>query len=205
MDTSVEGLPSFETVPGPQPELLPPPPNEQSTETATPAEGNLLARLKSRTQGIFESAGATFKRGGGRPRKDGKPNKLDVPVNVPATALPLGTKADPATGSAAVDAETVKTCLNAVVKAFKGTLDKWLFKKSIKRGDTPKEAQQLIADTTITEEEVESFSKLAEICFRKYGVGTEYCPEIGLGAIVVGVGLRYKLAASGGKKEEGQP
>ena len=136
-----------------------------------------------------------FKRGGGRPRKDGLPNKLDVPLNAPPTALPLGTTPAPAPAPAGLDPALVKKCCSAVVKAFKGFLDKSLFNKARRRyPDDPKFCNQLIVDTTITQEETDAFAELSEICLRKYGVGSEYAPEIGLAAVVLGVGVRYAAA-----------
>lgn len=174
-------------------------------ETGFEAPESVVEKIKRTTRGVFERHGVLWKRGGGRPRKDGAPGKLDTPVNAPVTALPLGSAApvsDPAPG---LDPVLVRRCCTAVVKAFKGFFDKALFRKAqAKYPDDPKFCQELVTDTTITQEEADGFSELAEICLRKYGVGTEYAPEIGLGAIVLGIGVRYAAAFKGLeiKKEE---
>ena len=69
-----------------------------------------------------------------------------------------------------------------------------LFRRAVAKTNDVKFAQQLVVDTAITSEEIESFSKLAEVCLRKYGVGTEYAPEIGLACVAAGIGLRYTAA-----------
>jgi len=93
-----------------------------------------------------------------------------------------------------LDPLLVKKCCSAVLKALSGFADKILFGKCRVAGLEPKEAQEIVGATRITQEEADSFSELAEICLRKYGVGTEYAPEIGLGAILIGVSLRYATA-----------
>jgi hypothetical protein len=164
-------------------------------ENPVASADNTFEKIKRATKGVFEKHGVTFRRGGGRPRKDGMPNKLDIPINAPPTALPLGTTPDLAPATPGLDPALVKKCCNAVIKAFKGFLDKTLFNKARRKyPDDPKFCSQIIVDTTITNEEADAFSELAEVCLRKYGVGTEYAPEIGLGAIVIGIGVRYAVA-----------
>lgn len=169
-------------------------PNEQTPDTGTPAETSRFEKLKQAAKGVFEKHGVIYKRGGGRPRKDGAPNKLDTPLNVPATAIPANAAASAPVGDTALDSETVRKCCSAVIKGFSAWADRKLFKKGKKIGLDAKEINQVIADTAITEEEIKSFSTLTEICLRKYGVGTQYAPEIGLAAVVAGVGLRYAAA-----------
>jgi hypothetical protein len=100
----------------------------------------------------------------------------------------------PADGAPAFDAALVRRCIAAVVKALRGFADKKLWRKAMLASDDSKFASDLVKETTVTQEELDSFSELTEICLRKYGVGTQYAPEIGLLAIVTGVGVRYAVA-----------
>jgi hypothetical protein len=191
----------------PFPNLVPPLPtgNESALnppENATPVETSRFEKLKSVTSGVFESAGTLFKRGGGRPRKDGKPNKLDIPLANPKTNLPLGAAAAPPLPGSSLDSTLVRRCCTAVLKAFSGVLDGILFHKAKAAGYSAVETQNLVSQCAITEKESDAFAELAEICLRKYGVGTEYCPEIGLGCIVLGVSARYLTALKALHKPE---
>jgi hypothetical protein len=170
----------------------PPPQNEPDPEIQTPAENSVIEKLKSVSAGVFERAGVQFKRGRGRPRLDGNPGKGDLPLNAPATALPAVAACDPPLAPREnLDPALVRRCCSAVLKSLTGILDKALFRKAVKKTGDSKFAQQLITDTTVTQEEISAFSELAEICLRKYGVGTEYAPEIGIGVILAGLGVRY--------------
>lgn len=180
----------------PNPDLFPESPNESSGETPIAAEGSYAEKIRRVAKGVFERHGVLFKRGGGRPKKDGSPNKLDIPLTHPPTAIPLAAASSPPETDPNFDAALVKRCCTAVLKAFRGFADKFLFNKARKAGHSQAEASQLVTDTTVTSEEADSFSELAEICLRKYGVGTQYCPEIGLAAVVLGVGVRYGAAIS---------
>lgn len=184
----------------PFPQLAPPMPPAAAAETSsneqfsTPVENSRFEKLKSATATIFEKAGVKFKKGPGRPRSDGKPGKADLPLNAPATALPANAAPATASDTPHFDSVLVRRCCSAVVKGFTGVMDKLLYRRALKAGDKPAEAQQLVADTSITKEELDSFSELAEICLRKYGVDTSYVPEIGLVVLVAGIGTRYAVA-----------
>lgn len=180
----------------PQPEFVPGPENNELDQKAeNPVESSILEKIKSTAAGVFERHGVLYKRGGGRPRKDGLPNKLDQPLNAPATALPAIAAGDSALPAASnLDPVLVRRCCSAILKSITGFCDKRLFRKAVKKTADPKFAQQLIVDTTITKEEIDAFAELGEICLRKYGVGTEYAPEIGLAVILGGLGVRYMEA-----------
>lgn len=168
--------------------------NEPTPENSTPGNPSLIEKIKSAAGSVFERNGIAYKRGGGRPRKDGSPNKLDIPINAPATALPFTATDVPPRPAPGIDPVIVKRCCSAVFKSVQAFLDKIVFKKARTAGFEPKDAQQLVTDTAITGEEVDAFSELAEICLRKHGVGSQYAPEVGLAAILGGIGVRYGMA-----------
>ena len=169
--------------------------NEQSAKVESPPSESITQKILNSAQGVFERHGVVFKRGRGRPRADGMPAKGDVPINAPLKALPAcAAPPTPLPDQAGLDPALVRRCCSAVLKGVSGVLDKILFRKAKLATNDHQWAQQLVADTAITKEEMDSFSELAEVCLRKYGVGTEYAPEIGLGCIVLGVGIRYGAA-----------
>ena len=207
MSESVETKPETEA---PAPVPVPAPvPEQTETTTETTAENDLpgivetqdrtsiLESVKRSAGKVFEKHGILFRRGTGRPRKDGMPNKASIPLNAPQTALPALATADPALPvQQGLDPVLVLACTSAVVKAVSGYLDKRLFKAAKLAGVKPESAQGIISECSITRDELDAFSKLAEICLRKYGVGTQYAPEIGIAAISIGVGVRYMTAFS---------
>lgn len=168
--------------------------NEPDPESSVDASNSTFEKIKRGAARIFEKHGVQFRRGPGRPRKDGMPGKADLPLNAPATDLPAGAVAPPALApETGLDPALVKRCVSAVLKGIGGVLNKLVFRKATAAGYTPPECQQLIVECSITEGEVDSFGELAEICLRKYGVGSQYAPEIGLGALALGVAGRYML------------
>lgn len=170
-------------------------PDEPSTENILAPEASTFEKIKRAGAKVFEKHGIIFKRTGGRPRKDGLPNKGDIPLNTPASSVPAFAAAPaPLPAQEGLDPALIRRCCSAVIKAVGGIMDKLLHRKATIVGYTPQEAQQLVVDCAITTQEMDSFSELAEVCLRKYGVGTEYAPEIGLGCIVLGVGIRYSVA-----------
>lgn len=176
------------------PGMAPAPENESSTPESA-GKSSTVEGIKRAAGKVFEAFGVQYKKTGGRPRKDGKPNKGDIPVNVPATALPAGAEAPPSVPApSGLDPVLVRRCCSAIVKAVSTFLDRQLFGKARIAGLEPKEAQQLVTDCSVSAEELNAFSELAEVALRKYGVGTEYAPEVGVAAIAVGVGLRYSMA-----------
>jgi hypothetical protein len=185
-----------------QPEILPASPNdEQAPEKTSPGKDSTLEKLKRITRGVFEWKGSYYKRMG-KPPKDGSPGKLDIPLSHPASNPPLGAQKNPPVDTPALDTALVQKCCSAVLKAVSGFLDNLLFSRAKKAGYDGKEAQELVQKCAITTKEADAFSELAEVCLRKYGVGTEYCPEIGLGFILLGIGARYTVAIRALKPEE---
>jgi hypothetical protein len=169
--------------------------NDNGGQANPTAQTSLFEKISEKAGRLFEKHGVTFKRGRGRPRKDGLPKATDVPLESfgasPAQAAPV--VAAPV-AAPAFDASIVRRCVSAVVKALKGFGDSKLFNKAFRATNDSKFARDLVAETTVTEEEIAALSELSEICLRKYGVGTEYCPEVGLLAIVAGGVVRYSVA-----------
>ena len=79
-----------------------------------------------------------------------------------------------------------------------------MFARARKRGVEAKEAQALVASLQITTTESDAFAELSEICLRKYGVGTQWAPEIGLAVILTGIGVRYVAAIGPAPKVESE-
>lgn len=169
-------------------------PNDQSAENSTELKTSTLEKLKSVSKSIFEVGGIPFVRRGGRPRKDGKPNKLDIPLAGTPTDLPIGVSADTSKNPSNLDPSLVKRCCSAILKAAQSVCESLLAKKARQAGYNPIETKNLLVDCSITEKESDSFSELAVICLQKYGVGTQYAPEIGLAVIATGIGVRYASA-----------
>ena len=177
-------------------------PNEPDSNANPPVEASRIEKIITAGKSIFEKHGVAFKRGGGRPRKDGMPNKLDVPLNAPPTNLPLAATSPGAVPVQGLDPDLVRRCCSAVIKAATGFLDDRLWKKALKAGIPETKAKQILVDCSVTKEECDSFGELATICLQKYGVGSQYAPEVGLAAVIVGVGVRYSLAMKTISREE---
>ena len=174
-----------------QPSLL----DELTSTAPTPGKDSVVEKIQRAGARIFAKHGVQFKKGPGRPRRDGFPGAGDIPLTAPSTALPAAaTLAAALPDTPGLDPVLVKRCCSAVIKSLTGFADKLLFNKAKRATDDAKFAQQLVADTTITQPEVEAFSELAEVCLRKYNLASEYAPEIGLAAIVASVGIRYSAA-----------
>jgi hypothetical protein len=169
--------------------------NDNGGQANRTAQNSLFEKISEKAGRLFEKHGVTFKRGRGRPRKDGLPKATDVPLDAgsasPAPAAPL---VDAPVAAPGFDSNLVIRCVKAVVKALKGFGDSKLFNKAMQATGDAKFSRDLVAETTVTEEEISALAELSEICLKKYGVGTEYCPEIGVAAILAGGVIRYTVA-----------
>lgn len=161
---------------------------------AGPAESStgLFEKIKSAAGDSFERV-TGFRRGRGRPRKDGTAKANDIPLDNPENG---------GADIANIDAEIIQKAVAAVVKAFCGVAGGFVRKKAIKVTKDRQYSEKLSRDCEPTEEEMEAIGKLADICLKKYGVGTQYMPEIGLGCIVLGIGTRYAVAFKTLAKED---
>ena len=167
--------------------------DELFTAEADSPSNSRLEKIVSAAKGIFEKHGVRFKAGRGRPRSDGSPKISDVPLNASSPGQTTVQSAAAAPVAQPVDANIVKRCVSAVFKGAKGVLDRKLWRKAAKASDA-KFASELVAETTITDDEIAAFTELTEICLKKYGVGTEYAPEVGLIVILTGIGVRHSAA-----------
>ena len=189
-----------DTVAAPTPDLPGIPPTTPTTDETptTPDSGSnsVFETLKRTASKVFERNGVKFRRGPGRRRKDGTPSAGDIPLDAPASSLPAAAApVAPLPDQSNLDPALVKRCVSAVLRGFCGFADRILFRRAKEAfPDDAKFCQTLVNDTTITARETDDFADLAEICLRKYGVGTEYAPEIGLAAIAAGVAVRYGAA-----------
>lgn len=173
----------------------PSPINDNGGQANPTAQTSLFEKISEKAGRLFEKHGVTFKPGRGRPRKDGSPKASDVPLeSVGASPAPVAPLVAAPVPAPAIDAGLVRRCVSAVVKALKGFGDSKLFNKAMQATGDAKFARDLVAETTVTEEEISALAELSEICLRKYGVGTEYCPEVGLVAILAGGVIRYTVA-----------
>lgn len=187
MDATTETIPPVTPAPTTAP-------NVPTSETPITVEGSTLEKIRTSGAKIFASAGQLFKRGRGRPRKDGQPALGDLPLSDAPPGASLAQAAIVSADGKPVDPNIVKRCVSACLKTATGILNKILYKKAVKKTGDVKFAAELCRDCTVTPEELDSFSELAEICLRKHGVGTQYAPEIGLSVIALGIGARYAAA-----------
>jgi len=165
-----------------------------------PAENqaNFADKIRGMAQSAFGRIKAKVAGRGGR----GRPPNCDIHKGIPINRCPcsLGATDVPAESlgvpldGAQISREVVTEAVSAVVKAATGTADAFLAAAIVRKTGDRAFAKDTIDRCQPTEKEFASLGILAEICLRKYGVGTEYCPEIGLGAIILGMGSRYALA-----------
>ena len=179
--------------PTPTPEA-PSPTNEPLGNGNPPVQASRLQKIVGATAGVFAKHGQIFKRGPGRPRKDGSPAASDIPITDPPEGFPVGAPGVPAPAAPVLDPELVKKCCGAVLKGLSSVLDRVVHRRAIASGVPPEKAKEIALECGITKEECDSFGELAAICLKKYNVGTEYAPEVGLVCVLAGVGVRYAVA-----------
>jgi len=171
------------------------PANDTSGKMVDPDKNSFFEKIQSRAGALFEKHGISFKRGRGRPKKNGTPKANDIPLEQNRqTSIPIPQTQTLTNSVENFDSNLVARCVSAVCKAFKGFADAKLFSAAVKATKDTKFARDLVNETTVTDEEIGALGELTEICLRKYGVGTEYCPEIGLVCIVTGSVIRYQSA-----------
>lgn len=166
-----------------------PPPTEN-----TPAQNSVVEKISSGIGGLFERHGVTWKRGRGRPRGDDEPKKSDIPVDVPKSAVPVGSAASPAGNSRNGDSVLIRRSVTAMAKAATGSIDKVLFRKAkLVTGDQAF-ARELVNETSATAQECEALAEVTDILMAELGLQSKYLPLAAALTVVGGTGLRYGFA-----------
>lgn len=171
----------------------PPPKNEPIPTEDSPPQTSFFDKIRNIGGSVFERHGVQFKRGRGRPRADGLPGKLDVPLSAPATALPLGTRPDSANPDKIRISNLVKKCVKAFIQSVAGFADSIVFRKAVQAKYPKPEAQELVAKTTITEGECDAFGELTNLLVEQMALDPKYLPVITAIVITTGVATRYML------------
>lgn len=177
------------------PEIFPPenPPAHEPDPTGNADPENSLAqKIRRAGAAVFERAGITYKRGRGRPRKDGSPAAADVPLGAgaavanppdpsgPAPSGPAPAPSLPAVDAGAADALFRRSC----VHILRGALDaaKGLIRTKSRRAGLDENFTERTLRECATDEPkiLEDFSQSLELVCKKYAVSTEYAPEFAL-------------------------
>lgn len=172
------------------------PQNEPKIESnPADSQAGLAAKILGSAKAAFGRTMAKVQRGRGRPKNCpgcGNPEtKCICPGGSPQ--IQAGPISGPA-GGQAIDDEIITEAVGAIIKTATGTADFFLLEKARQKSDDREWIESTLARCQPTEGELEALGKLSAICLKKYGVGTEYCPEIGLAAILTGIGCRYAVA-----------
>lgn len=176
--------------------------NELFRQTENPVAPTAAEKIRAAGASVLERFG--IKPGRGRPRADGKPKISDrveiqpgvfVPAgDIPKSSQPATLAAAPSSAGPRFDGALVRKCVASCLRALTGWADRVLYGKALHATRDAAFSKNLVAETTVDSSEVDSFSQLAEICFQKWGVGSQYAPEVGLGVIAAGAVTRYALA-----------
>ena len=172
----------------------PPSPLDELLETAEAApKASLLEKVRGVGRGIFEKYGVEYKAGRGRPRLDGEPKSSDVPLNAPASALPVGgapgSPLDHPPGSSGV----VRRCYKALAKAFAGWADKIIFRKVVELSGDKAYAKEVVVEISLTDPEAEAFGELVEELSAMWGADEKFMALAASICTVTAVGGRYYM------------
>ena len=155
-----------------------------------PAQNSTAQKISAATGGLFEKFG--WKRGPGRPRKDGQPNKSAIPIMAPAEIA--GENGGPPAGPRAFDSTLVKRCVASIGKAACGFFDKQLEAKAVAATGDRAYAAELVKQTTATSQELDALGEVTDILLKQMGVDTRHLPLICACTVVAGAGARYAIA-----------
>lgn len=178
-----------------------PPQNEPKTENSFAPENTNLEKIKRAGSAVFERFNLPFKKGRGRPRKDGQPGAADVPLgpvagdDLPADHTAARPAACPANPPAALPVDNA-LFRRAVVSAVKGILGfaKSLCRKKATQAGIDKEfTDKVLSDCEPEPEVMADFSESLETVLKKYNVNTEYSPEIALAVSAARLAAPYWL------------
>jgi len=159
-------------------------PNESLPPASASAETPVAEKILSAGEKIFEKFALPFKRGRGRPRKDGQPKGNDVPL-APAAA---GTPPVAPVAAAAVDSRYGALFSRSIGSAVRGVLDfakKLVRKKAGQAGIDKDFTEKALIECEVEPAVMADFNESLQIVLEKYRVNTEYAPEIAL-AIATG-------------------
>jgi hypothetical protein len=122
------------------------------------------------------------------------PKANDMVSENPVEPVPLDVVSGPADDAAGISPGLLRRSVAAVVKGVTGALSGFLYRKSIARGDSVKDAQALRDDLSPTQEELDSLAELTDILMKKYAVSTKYAPEACAVLLLGQIGARYAIA-----------
>ena len=177
-------------------EIPPPPTENEAGKAEIEDKTGLLEKIRDAASGAFQRASARVKaRGRGRPKNCpgcGNAETRCICTTVPGEIL-VGDGVGGMDG-AQINQELVTKAVSSIVKSACSGANQILARKIVEKTGDKAFSVAIIADCSPTEDELDSLGLLADICLRRYGVGSQYMPEIGLGCILAGISARYCLA-----------
>lgn len=185
-----------------QPALIPPPQNEPDSTGNPDSQTSIAEKIRRAGGAVVERAGLVFKRGRGRPRKDGAPGKLDMPITQGESAKPVavpapaGVAPDNVCNPPAASPRFGELFGRSVVSAIKGVLDfadGLVTKKGTQAGLEPSFVQRVMREARPEPQVLSDFSDALKIVLDKRGVSVENAPEIALGVSVIRLAAPYWL------------
>lgn len=166
----------------------------QPTETtpAAPAanepadtQPGLFGKIRDSITGVAEKHGLQFKRGRGRPRKDGQPAALDKLVNpatgqsIPAAGAPALTAAVPAPEPTVSQAVFHRSIIGGA-KGLLKTLAAYVRNLAAKAGMESAWISRNMAAAEPDPDALADWSESLKTVLEKYNVNTQHAPEIAL-------------------------
>lgn len=179
-------------------ESLPDRPALTPTENELPPTGivapetPLGEKIFAAAGGVFDKFAVPFKRGRGRPRKDGSPKASDVPLadvppGVPPAAPVVAPVANPAHN---------ELFRRSVASAVRGVLDfaKRLVRSKAKQaGIDSSFTEKALSECDVEPQVMADFNDSLAIVLEKYNARTDYAPEIALAISTARLGTPYVL------------
>jgi hypothetical protein len=166
-------------------------------ENGAPASNSSRKKVDAASAGVFARFGEYFKRGRGRPRKDGAPKISDVVLPTP----PAGVVSAPAGGGAPSggpdNTGIIRAACLRVAKATAAFFDRMLGNRALVATNDPQFAAQIVKETTALPEELDAFADLAALAIAEMKLQVKWVPVVAAGTVLAGGVMRYGLAMKG--------
>lgn len=145
---------------------------------------SLVGKIGDALAHVAERHGLQFRRGRGRPRKDGSPNAADRLVN-PITGESIPAASDPALAATVPRPASEGDFLlhRAIIGTFQSVIKgvaRYCRILAAEAGMKPEWVERNMATAEPDAEALADWSKSASLVMEKYGVRSEYSPEISL-------------------------